>query len=323
MNREFYKGVYTVVPTPLNEDESIDHSGLRHLIHYYIDSGCHGLVILGSGGEFPYFSSEERIQIIKTAAKAAKGRIPVLAGSGFCSLSETAGYIGEAGKLDIDGFLVILPTYHPVDFEDALSFYSHVASISRKPVFYYHYPQMTELFYTPKQLARLFALKGMAGIKESSLNLSEIGEHLAAVNGKDFVVFSGNSFSLLQILSMGGAGVICQIPSFAPRLVVECYDAWIAGDKAGARTLQARILELIPFLNSFGLPAGVQKNAYKLISRMPFSLKNRNRSRHAVIKETLRQMGHPVTARVRNPLPQITRREQETITQLLSMHKLS
>jgi len=323
VNRGYFKGVYTVVPTPLHEDESIDHKGLQHLINYYIDSGCHGLVMLGSGGEFPYFSATERIQIMKTAAKAAKGRIPVLAGSGFCSLSETAAYIGEAGKLDIDGFLVILPTYHPVDFNDALLFYSHVASISGKPVFYYHYPQMTELFYTPRQLARLFALKGIAGIKESSLNLREVREHLAAVKGKDFVVFSGNSFSLLSVLAMGGAGTICQIPSFAPRLVVDCYNAWKAGDKKKAEAQQRKILDLMPFLNTFGLPAGVQKNAYKLISRMPFSLKNRNRSRHAVIKETLRQMGHPVTARVRNPLPQITRREQETITQLLSMHKLS
>lgn len=323
MNRDYFKGVYTVVPTPLNEDESIDHRGLQHLINYYIDSGCHGLVILGSGGEFPYFSSEERIQIIKTAARAVKGRIPLLAGSGFCSLSETAQYCGEAGRLDIDGFLVILPTYHPINFNDALSFYSHIGSVSRKPVFYYHYPQMTELFYTPKQLAQLFGLRGIAGIKESSLNLKEIREHLETARGKDFVVFSGNSFSLLKVLAMGGAGAICQIPSFAPRLVVDCYNTWKAGDKKRAEAQQTKILELIPFLNSFDLPVGIQKKAYRLISRMPFSLKSRNRSRHAVIKETLRQMGHPLSARVRNPLPQITRPEQETIAMLLSQLRLS
>ncbi len=320
-NKEYFYGIYTVVPTPLREDERIDQEGLRHLVHFYIESGCHGLVILGSGGEFPYFSFEERLQVIKTAVKAVKGRVPVLAGSGFCSMNETVHYIKEAGVLDIDGFLVILPTYHPIPFEDAFAFYKHVASVSRKPVFYYHYPQMTGLLYTPEELARIFALRGIAGIKESSLNLSEIRKHLDAVKGKDFALFSGNSFSLLKVLAMGGTGTICQIPSFAPRLVVNCYEAWKSGDTKGAESLQAGILDLLPFLNTFDMAPGIQKLAYKAISRMPFSLKNRNRSRHAVIKETLRQLGHPVTARVRSPLPQITESDRNAIKNMLPLIK--
>ena len=76
---------------------------------------------------------------------------------------------------------------------------------------------MTELFHTPEQLPLILHLDGLVGIKESSLNLSEIRKHLASMANEDFVIFSGNSFSLLRVLDMGGAGTICQIPAFAPR----------------------------------------------------------------------------------------------------------
>ena len=72
------KGVIPVVPTPLKEDESLDLTGLKRLVNYYIENGCHGILVLGSGGEFPYFSFEEKLEIVKTACEAADGRIKLL-----------------------------------------------------------------------------------------------------------------------------------------------------------------------------------------------------------------------------------------------------
>ncbi len=323
IHRQYFRGVYAVVPTPLHEDETVNYSGLEHLVNFYVESGCHGAVILGSGGELPYFSPDERIEIIKAAVGARQGKMRLLAGCGFCGLSETECFLKEAGMLDVDGFLVILPTYYPIPFNDVQVFYRHISAISKKPIFYYHYPQMTELFHTPEQLPLILHLDGLVGIKESSLNLSEIRKHLASMANEDFVIFSGNSFSLLRVLDMGGAGTICQIPAFAPRLVVDCYEAWKNGQRQKAEVLQAGILDLLPFLNSFGIPAGIQKLGFKMLSRLPFPLKNKTRSRHAVIKETLRQLGHPITAKVRSPLPQITERDQNSIRLMLPQIRLS
>jgi dihydrodipicolinate synthase/N-acetylneuraminate lyase len=322
-NRNQFQGVYAVMPTPLQEDESLDHAGLRHLVNFYVDTGCHGLVILGSGGEFPYFASEERLQIIKTTAAEVKNRIPVVVGVGFHSLRESVEFIKTAGEENIDGFLVVLPTYYPLLFDDVLSFYKHICAISKKPVFYYHYPQMTGHFFSTEQLTQLFSLKNMAGVKESSLSLIDIRRHLEATRDKDFSLFSGNSLSLLTVLSMGGSGTICQIPSFAPGLVVDCYKAWMSGNKELAESLQSNILSLLPFLNTFTLSEVVQKFAYTAFSRLPLTLKNRNRSRHAVIKETLRQLGHPISARVRSPLPQLNDFDREAIRNILSKVKLA
>lgn len=323
MNRKQFQGVYTVVPTPLKENESIDQAGLRHLVNFYADAGCHGLVILGSGGEFPYFTFAERLQIVTTVAAEVKSRIPVLVGVGFHSLRESMDFIKIAGEENIDGFLVVLPAYYPLSFNDVLTFYKHLCGISGKPVFYYHYPQMTTHFFSTGQLTQLFSLKNMAGVKESSLSLIDIKNHIEATRDKDFSLFSGNSLSLLTVLSLGGSGAICQVPSFAPRLVVECYKAWMSGDKGRAESLQSNILGLLPFLNTFALPEAVQQFAYKAVSRLPLALKNRNRSRHAVIKETLRQLGHPISARVRSPLPQLNDSDREAIRGILSKVKLT
>lgn len=320
MKSNYFRGIYAVVPTPLNIDESVDHRGLQHLINFYIESGCHGIVVLGSGGEFPYFTYGERVRIIKSAVKAVRGRIPILVGAGFCSLVETEAFLNEVGMLDIDGFLVILPTYFPIGFKDACGFYRSVSAKSKKPVFYYHYPQMTGNFYTTREMVQLISQEGITGIKESSLNLGEVRAHLVLSKGKDFTLFSGNSFSLLKVLDMGGVGAICQVPSFAPTLVVACYNAWDSGDVKTAKALQRKIIGLLPFLNSFGMPLAVQKPGFSVISRLPFSMKGKHHSRHAVIKETLRQLGHPITAKVRTPLPQLTDEEREGVARQL--HKL-
>lgn len=320
---EQFQGIYTVVPTPLHEDESIDLAGLRHLVNFYADAGCHGLLILGSGGEFPYFTFEERLQIIRAAAEEAGERLKILAGVGFASLRESAEFIGIAGKEKIDGFLVVLPTYYPLPFEDVLSFYQRLCVLSAKPIFYYHYPQMTGHFFSNEELTRLFSLGNLCGAKESSLSLIDIRKHLKATSDKDVSLFSGNSLSLLAVLSMGGSGAICQIPSFAPALVVGCYNAWKSGNTELAESLQKRILDLLPFLNTFGLSAGVQKIAYGAVSRLPVPMKNKNRSRHAVIKETLRQLGHPISAQVRSPLPQLADEDREAIRHILSEVKLT
>jgi 4-hydroxy-tetrahydrodipicolinate synthase len=76
-------GIYAIVPTPLKDNEELDGAGLKHLLNYYVESGCHGVVILGSGGEFAYLSYEERMRVTKDAIEAVAGRIPLVVGGGW------------------------------------------------------------------------------------------------------------------------------------------------------------------------------------------------------------------------------------------------
>lgn len=313
------EGIFPVVPTPLHDNEQVDHQGLRHLTDYYIASGCHGLVILGSGGEFPYFTLEEKRSIIATAAEACAKRVPLVAGCGFYSLQETLAFFRACEGLPLDGLLVALPTYFPLKFDDVFAYYREIARHAPCPILYYHFPQMTGLFFTPEQLGRILRIDGIAGMKVSAFCLREMRHLLKQVSADSFSLFAGVGFLLRHTIAMGGRGVIDQIASFAPRLVVETYQACRSGDTKLSLKLQEKILDMIPILNSLSLPALLQKRGFQILSHSLRPARNSGTAaRHAVIKELLRQLGHPITARVRAPLPQVTDKERAQIEDFIA-----
>ena len=312
-----YCGVYPVVPTPLKEDESLDIAGIEHLVEYYIAEGCHGLLILGSGGESPYFSLDEKCGIVKTVAEKVKGRIPVIVGCTFLSLSEILAFFAKVESLSFDGYLVALPAYYPPRYDDVFAFYSRIVQHTKKMVMYYHFPQITGLFFNSSQMSRLYNIKGITGAKESSVCVSEMKRDIKALSGRDFSLFSGTAQLMLTNLEAGGSGVMCPIPSIAPRAVVECYNCWMSGDHAKARRIEDAIYNHIGLMNTFDIPAAVQKYAFKIISHLPFPTMIGRKPRQAVFKETLRQLGHPITATVRSPLPQVTDDEIKKISAMI------
>jgi len=311
-------GVFPVVPTPLLDDERFDVRGMEHLTDFYINAGCQGLVVLGSGGELPFFTTAEKTAILTTALDAARGRVPVIAGCGYVSCAETMDFMDATKSIDIEAYMVILPTYFPISFDDLYAFFRTVGKASPKPVIYYHYPQITGHFLKTGQMAQLLSLDGIVGIKESTICLPEIGCHVRSLSEKPIRVFTGTSLILFGVLALGGAGAICPIAGIAPRLVMECYNAYISGDKKEAQRLQDDIRSFVPLMNTFGLPLGLQKLAISLISRKRNPSRTAGRaSRHAVMKETLRQLGHPITSRVRGPLPQITPEERDAVSHFI------
>jgi len=313
---DLMSGIFPVVPTPLTDSGEFDEGGMAHLVGHYADSGCHGVVVLGSGGEYPYFTFDEKLKITETAVSAAGGRFPVIVGAGFFGLVEAAKFIEGAALKGADAFLAALPAYYSVNFEDALGFYRELCKTARKPILYYHYPQITGLNFSAEQTGKILSIEGIAGIKASSLNIRQMKSYMNAVNGNT-AMFSGASFLLLETLRMGGCGVICPVPSVAPELVVDCFNAYGRGDGAEAERLRERIMDFVPLLNTFDVPAGLQKFGLRVVSRLPFSTGAGAKSRHAVIKEALRQLGHPITSKVRSPLPQITDKEKRAVEKFL------
>lgn len=317
-----YRGVYPVVPTPLHEDESLDLPALEHLVEYYISEGCHGLLILGSGGESPYFSLEEKCSIVETAVQKANLRVPIFVGCTFFSLAELSAFMSKVNALPFDGYLAALPVYFPLRYEDVFAFYSRLVQRTQKMILYYHFPQITGLFHNADQMRNLYNINGIVGAKESSVCIKEMKRNIQAASHKGFSLFSGTSQLLLTNLKLGGAGVICSIPSVAPRNVVNCYHDWMSGHHAKAKRVEDAIFNHIGMMNTFDMPAGIQKLFFKTVCRLPFPTKIGRNSRQAVFKETLRQLGHPMTAKVRSPLPQITGDEQKNIAALIQQSEL-
>ena len=312
-----FQGVYPVVPTPLKEDESLDLAAMEHLVDYYIREGCHGLLVLGSGGESPYFTIDEKADILKTVVSRVKKRIPVIAGCTFTGLVELTSFFKKVDAVDVDGFLTALPSYFPLQFDDVHAFYKEIVQRTDKKVLYYHYPQLTGHFFNADQMQKLYEIEGIIGAKESAVCVPELKSHLKFLSGRGFSFFSGTCQLLLAALESGGSGTMCSIPSVAPRLVIDCYQSWITGNRAAAKRYENDIFRHIGLMNTFGLPAALQTKGFKVISRLPFPTMIGKKPRQAVFKETLRQLGHPITAKVRSPLPQITDADRAGIAALI------
>jgi len=314
-NQGMFHGIIVVVPTPLTERQDVDAAGLAHLVNYYVEAGCHGVLLLGSGGEYPYFSIAEKKEIVRVGAGAARGRVPVIVGSGYCGFSELQTFIREIASIKIDGLLISLPTYYPVKADDVTAYYARLRSITGIPVLYYHFPQVTGLSLSARELSAVLSLPGIAGIKDSELKIPVMRALMSMVSPeKPFSYFTGVGLLLTDTISLGGAGIIDPLASVAPVLVVACYEALVKGDLERARGLQAGIDSLLPVMNTFSMSGSLQKAGFFLLSRLPFSTKSGTAPRHAVLKETLRQLGHPINATVKSPLPQVTDEERSAVS---------
>ena len=310
------KGVIPVVPTPLDDNDRFDSDAMQHLVDFYVESGCHGLLILGSGGEYPYFSFEERKEITLQTAAHLKGRIPLVVGAGFMSTSETIKFVHEVEDAEISTFLVILPTYYPVEFNDINNFYESVCASTAKPVLFYYYPQQTLQPLTVEQISRILTIDGMAGMKYSALKLGEI-RRLSRIFRNQSAIFSGNSFAIENTIRAGCSGIIDVLVSVIPGTVVKCYNAVLENDHKSAAVLQKQILDLLPLMNSLFLPARVQVPLLKIIMKASIPMTNRNASRTSVVKEALHQLGHPVSSLSRAPQPQVTELDRIAIRRIL------
>jgi 4-hydroxy-tetrahydrodipicolinate synthase len=286
-----FKGVYPAMVTPLNESLEIDENGLRHEVDYLIANGVHGLVALGSSGEFPYLTVDEKKRVTDIVVEETNGRVPVVvctSGMGTDEVILMSRYAQERGA---DGLMINLPVYFPLADEEVVSHYKAIAEAVDLPILLYDFPHVTHLDMSLELIDRLSRIDSVVGIKETG-PADKAEEIVRAVKKEPFHVFTGISFIFLQVLQAGGTGVICPIPCIVPQDVVGIYEHHRAGDAEAAAQSQAKIYPLA------GMMAALSPSA--------------------VVKEAMRQLGHPIRPHVKRPLPQLTEAQRDAVTRSLS-----
>jgi 4-hydroxy-tetrahydrodipicolinate synthase len=252
------KGIYPAMATPLTPDEKVDKASLRKLVHYLLDGGVHGIVVLGSTGEFPAMTDAMRQEVIETALEEIKGKVKVLIGCGEPGTKKTVEQVKAASKTKADGVLVALPYYFPLDQPAIIRHYEMVADASGLPVVTYNFPQMTKMTMTPDTMAKLAGHKNIIGVKDSSGDFIGMQRYIDVTADAGFVIMSGNPALGLAAYEMGAKGGIYAGCSLFPKQCVEGYDAFIKGDMKAAVAIQKR-LSLITLMGGFGPNAAVIK----------------------------------------------------------------
>lgn len=237
-----FEGAFTALVTPFKNGR-IDEDAYRALIDWQIREGIHGIVPCGTTGESATLSHEEHKRVMEIAVDEAAGRVPVIVGTGSNSTREAVRLTGHAREIGADAALVITPYYNKPTPEGIYQHYKLISDETHFPLIVYNVPSRTGTNLSPDMAARLAGIGDIIGIKEATGDLKQVSEIIEGC-GVNFTVLSGDDFTVLPLLAVGGRGVISVVSNIVPSQMVKMVECMRTGDLAGARAVHMEILPL-------------------------------------------------------------------------------
>jgi len=222
-----FKGSMVAIVTPFKNGK-VDEKALGDLIEFHIKSGTDVIVPCGTTGESATLSHEEHHRVVEFTVKTVNKRVPVVAGAGSNSTSETIDLANYAKKAGADGVLLITPYYNKPTQEGLFQHFKKVTESVDIPVILYNVPGRTSVNMLPSTVARLRSIRNIVGIKEATGDMKQVSE-LIRLCGRDFDVISGDDFTTLPLLHLGGVGAISVTANIAPADAAAMFDAFFAG----------------------------------------------------------------------------------------------
>ncbi len=226
-NIEGLRGCGTALVTPFTANGSVDEKTLESLVNWQIQEGIHFLVPCGTTGESPTLDHDEHLAVVRTTVRTAAGRVPVIAGAGGNNTAKVVELAMELKKLGVDGILSVAPYYNKPTQEGIYQHFRAIAESGGLPVIVYNIPGRSGINILPDTLMRLTELPNIAGVKEASGDISQIGEICNRAPAR-FHVFSGDDSLTLPVVALGGHGVISttsnQIPGMMAKFTMACLE---------------------------------------------------------------------------------------------------
>lgn len=248
-------GIVPPTVTAFDEDESVDYEATAAHARFVVENGCHGVVALGTNGEFPLLTPEERRGVVESVTEEVAS-VPVIAGVGAPSTHETVNLATHAQSAGADGVMVVTPYYYPLDDTGTIQHYRRVTEAVDVPVYVYHIPSKTGNEISLSTLDELAALEGIAGVKDSSKDVPWLGQAIDRNPGLTFM--AGSDSLLFPGLEVGCAGAVSAVANVFPELVVELYESYATGDEQRAEELQSTVYRVRSALKEGPYMSGVK-----------------------------------------------------------------
>ncbi len=246
------RGVFAAMVTPMTADEEIDYPKLAEVADRLIRHGVHGLVPLGSTGEYYALSAAERERVLRTTLDAAAGRVPVVAGTNAGSTREVIAYSTQAEQLGCAGIMLAAPYYSLPGPEELFAHFKAVNDAIGVPIIMYNYPGRTGVDMTPALLERLAELRNVRYVKESTGEMPRITELLRRC-GDRLGVFCGCDTIALESLMVGAIGWIGGVANVLPSSHAKLYELAVERSEYGAaRELFFEMLPLLELMEGGG-----------------------------------------------------------------------
>ncbi len=265
-----FTGAIVAIVTPF-KDGMVDEEALRELIEFQIEGGTDGIVPCGTTGESATLSHEEHDRVVEITVDAVKKRVPVIAGAGSNSTKEAIRLVEHAYKVGADGTLLVTPYYNKPTQEGLYQHYKSIAEAVPIPIVPYNVPSRTGVNLLPETDARLAKISNIVALKEASGDLKQVSK-VIELCGDDFSVLSGDDFTVLPLLAVGGKGVISVVSNIIPEDMASMIDAFEAGDLNKARELHYRMMPIMEgcFLETNPTPA---KAALSMMGKIEYEIR--------------------------------------------------
>jgi 4-hydroxy-tetrahydrodipicolinate synthase len=260
-----FVGAMTALVTPMR-DGQVDEAALEALVDWQIAEGIDAVIPCGTTGESATLTPKEHVHVIARVVKAAKKRVPVIAGAGANATAEAIDLSKEAHEAGADALLQVTPYYNRPTQEGLYLHFRAIAEATPLPIILYNVPARTGCDLLPETIARLAELPTVVGVKEASGTVQRTQQIIARL-GDRLVILSGEDAINYPLYAVGARGCISVVSNVAPRLIADGWDAHAAGDAARARKLHYESLPLAEALFSEASPIPT-KTALALMGRM-------------------------------------------------------
>jgi len=236
-------GSIVAIVTPMQEDGSVDYAALRRLIDWHIAEGTDCIGVVGTTGESPVVSVEEHCEIIRVAVEQARGRVPIMAGTGANSTREAIELSRFAKKAGADCTLSVVPYYNKPTQEGIYQHFKAIAEAADIPMVLYNVPGRTVADMLPETVLRLAEVPGIVGIKEATGNI-ERAAWLIKQAPKGFSIYSGDDSTAIALMLLGGHGNVSVTANVAPRQMHDLCKFALSGQVREATALHLQLLPL-------------------------------------------------------------------------------
>lgn len=246
------RGIFAAAVTPMNANQEIDFPKLASFTDYLIRQGVHGLIPLGSTGEYYALTAGERERVLRSTVEVAAGRVPVVAGANAGSTREVIAYARQAEGLGCGGVMLAAPYYSLPRPEELLAHFRAINNSIGIPIMLYNYPGRTGVDMSPEFIERLAGLKNVRYVKESTGEMPRITELLRRC-GDRLGVFCGCDTIALESLMVGTIGWVGGVVNVLPKAHVRLYElAAVKQDYAAARKLFFQMLPTLELMEGGG-----------------------------------------------------------------------
>ncbi len=264
MDTSFVRGVIPPIVTPVDAEERVIEKSLRQIVDHIVAGGVHGILSLGSNGEFFGLQREEQERAAAITIDQARGRVPVYVGIADITTRECVRWARWAEQQQAQAVSVLHPMFLSPNDEELYQHFRTVAEATSLPVLLYNNPDRMRCGISANLIERLAEIPNIVGVKESSGDMTLTAEFIRRTRNRDFKVIAGRDILILSTLAYGGVGTVASSANIVPKLVVEIYDRFMAGDLAGAREAQYRLAPMRMAYNLGSFPV-VTKDYMRLL----------------------------------------------------------